>query len=228
MLAKARAAAGVALEETQANCHQIHVEAAKVRDGLKEVPPSAGVTHMTQRIERVYEEAVLANEIALKAKDQLAKAQLWSCSKTKVKSNEWFSSWVQFLDILPRALVRAQEAKARRLAQEEAEQRTLLPRPPLGNVNAAGNHFIKTEDTDKQSSERYALSLSAVQTALAPNRRCEQEATVQPEAKQTSSRAGRGKPKVFDDDARIDNIDWSMVHAVHQQTSFDDKENSLH
>merc|ERR1740133_346887 len=101
---------------------------------------------MMERVGAICKEAALAVEIAQKAKDGLAKAQLWSCTKGKVKSDTWFEGWVQFLDLLPRALARASEAKVLRLAalaeaaqQEEAARQQMQMQkqrpPPLAERN---------------------------------------------------------------------------------------------
>lgn len=140
LLLKARSAASVSLEETEANCRQINTEATKAKQGLSEIPASPGAIAVTERVDRICKEATLAVEISQKAKEQLAKAQKWSCCKEGVKSCDWFANWVHFLELLPRAFARAREAKARRLVQEEEQRRRereiQARRPPLAAVNA--------------------------------------------------------------------------------------------
>jgi hypothetical protein len=245
LLAKARAAAGVALEETHSSCRQVNAEATKALEALREVPVSScpGVSRMMQRVERVYEEAVLAVDIAQKAQDQLAKAQTWSCCKSKVKSNEWFSSWVQFLELLPRALARAQEAKVRaeaaaHLARQEPEPalEEQVQRSPLSDVNV--------EDPGKRRHREICSALAPmVHAALAPTKKSPKKSVPEAVLQAQPEASSRGRSKVQDDDARIDDIDWSKLNQMRQEsqhdpvkrhsesancTSFDNKENSAY
>jgi hypothetical protein len=189
LLAKTRAAAAVSLEETEASCRQVNSEAAKVRQAIGEVPQSKNVLNTMERVNHICEEAALANEISQRAKEQLAKTQAWSCCKNKVKSDAWFVSWAQFLELLTRAITRARELKARRLAQEQEAKdhvreevepcRTAVQRPPLADANQ----------------------------------------TPAPEALRKSMSRSKAKAAVFDEDARIDhmNIDWSKLNFVQQE-----------
>jgi len=242
LLANARAASSVSLEETEASCRKISAEATKVRQAVGEVPTSPGLARMIQRVDSICKEATLANEIARKAKEQLAKTQLWSCCKGVVKSDTWFTSWTQLLELLPRALVRAQQAKAKRLVQEEAEreaerQRLLLERPPLSDVNSMFPPPAAEDPAKKRARDLQATCLSLVHK-LSPSK----DAIMTPDGSQKqASRTSRANKVARDDEARIDNIDWSKVNqhnAMLQDSSndpikrrsassFNDKENGF-
>jgi len=226
LLAKARAAAGVSLEDTETSCREVGAEATKVRQALNDVPPSPGLAKMTLAIDRICEEAALAIDLSQHAKKQLTKTQMWSCCKGKVKSNEWFNNWAQFLELLRRALARAVlEAKARReeeacrleacrLADEEARRL----RPPLSDVNST--EFPRCDNLCEKCSQELA--------PLAEFCRCCGARRPEPATSKVShSSKSKAKGVLIDDDARCDKIDWGKIHELQARAASmsDDKEN---
>lgn len=247
LLAKARAAASVSLEETQTNCRQVNAEASEARKGLADlqvpdVPLSPGMARMVERVGTICEEASLAVCIAEKAKDQLAKAQAWSSCKGKVNSNDWFASWVQLLELLPRALGRAEEAKVRRLALEEAARlaqeeaaaaeaaRKARERPPLAETNEdpLRRRFQENLEMVKSALEKKSPAKSPgvkkspakspeVLRDLGVPRHYPKENFTEASQNRSSNLGGRSGPKVRDDEAKMDSIDWDAVNKLSEQ-----------
>jgi len=114
--AKARAAQTVCLEEAEASCKQVCLAAARARSSLGELAMTPDVSRLAERVRLVCDEADVAAKLVRAAKEELAITQQWSCAKGKVKGDEWFAGWAQFLDQLASALGRtkppAQRASA--------------------------------------------------------------------------------------------------------------------
>jgi hypothetical protein len=144
LLSKAKIAAGVSLEEAEASFNQLNEEAALTQKSLSEVPDSPGVSKLSSRVKYICEEIGYGASLMREVKADLAKTQAWCCCKSKVKSDDWISLWVQFLELLVRALGRAQESRAR--TQEDDKKRAVqeekdamdekAARAPLRSVNA--------------------------------------------------------------------------------------------
>jgi len=157
LLAKTKMASAVSLEESEASFRQLHDEATKTQQALSEVPDSPGITKITGRVNLICEEINCGLQLSRDVKADLAKTQQWSCCKGTVKSDDWFATWAQFLELLSRALGRAQEAKARfqeekkRAAQEEM---ATAAKEPL--------HVAASKQTDANSSDVKAKESSNI------------------------------------------------------------------
>jgi hypothetical protein len=212
LLTRARAAAGVSLEELETNCREVNAEATKVRQAFTDVSEATpGLAKIKHRLQHICDEAALSIDITEHAKKQLTKTQAWSCFKGKVKSNEWFNSWAQFLELLRRALTRAVlEAKARReeearrleacrLADEEAKRL----RPPLSDVN----EFPRCDNMCEKCFQELA--------PLAEFCRCCGAKRPEPAtSKANQSSKSKAKGVLLDDNAKADQIDWNKIKEL--------------
>merc|ERR1719313_757084 len=222
LLAKARAASSVSLEETATNCKQIHTRAMEVKKGLAEAPSSAGVQRVAQRVNTICEEATLAVDIAQKAKEQLAKVQSWSSCKGKVSSDDFFKNWVQLLELLPRAFARAEETKARRLA----EARTLKDKEPAAQTQKERAPLSDWNEDAKRVQN--CLSLVKSVNNQSPQKSPGKQGCQEVDGRQRMSGAGtRARPKRGDEDMRIDQVDLSQILGAPEVSKADTKKAAL-
>jgi len=107
LLPTVRAAQNVSLDESEASCRKVVAEAARAWQLLAEVPNSPGVNRVAETVCTIRQDAGRAMSTLAKGKDALTKAFAWSSVKAGVKSDEWFTGWVLFLEQLSQALLRA-------------------------------------------------------------------------------------------------------------------------
>mmetsp|Transcript_137003 Transcript_137003/g.266609 ORF Transcript_137003/g.266609 Transcript_137003/m.266609 type:complete len:531 (+) Transcript_137003:13-1605(+) len=112
LLARARAACAVPLEESEASCKAICETAARAQRGLTGIPETPGVRALAARIRLVCEEADLAALLVRGAKDELRVTQNWSSARPGLNGGDWFSGWAHFLEQLVAALTRAEPSAA--------------------------------------------------------------------------------------------------------------------
>lgn len=120
LLAMARAAKAVSLEEAEASCREASNAATKAIKGLAEVSLGAGGT-LSMRVQQVFEEAGTTMGLVERAKGELAATQQWSSAKPKLTGEDWFGSWALFFEQLVAAL-----ARARAPASATARRRSLV------------------------------------------------------------------------------------------------------
>lgn len=217
LLCKARSAQTVSLEEVEASCRKISQEAVKAKQGIKEVPESVAVVRLSDNIQRINEEADFAMMLVENARKELAKCLEWSCTKAKVKSDEWFGTWSQLLEQILSALGRARPPTA------EAPKAGEAPVSALRDASLGGSLAHR-----RQSSVNRRQSNCGVPTNLVPG--VKQGAPMAPPPAQPPAKLQRS---TLDDEARAESLNpSSMQPALSKKPSlfagFDDKENSCH
>lgn len=217
MLLKARFASGISLEEAETNFRQVSAEVKKTLMSLNEIPESTGKTQIAIRVHRVSEEVAHAMDLAQQVRKELTKTQQWSCCKGQPKSDDWFASWVQFLEIFVRALAKAQEQRAR--LRDEMKKRTTQEEKKVIGLSGEERQVVPP-------------CANAARTPLC-NINLDEAPIYGERAKTSSGSSSRGssvsKRKggcILDDDAKLDlsKVDFGQLLA--RSAEFPDKENS--
>jgi hypothetical protein len=218
LLLKARFASGTSLEEAEASFRQVSAEVKKIQPSLKEIPESAVKSQIEFRVGRVSEEVGYAEDLSQKVRAELAKTQQWSCCKGQPKSDDWFATWVQFLEIFTRAIVKAQDMKVR--LKDEQKKRTTQEEKKMNTP---------------RSEERQARApcANAARTPLC-NVNVEEAQTHRERAKTNIGRASsRGSSAsrmkggcILDDDAKVDLSKVDLSKLLARNAEFPEKENS--
>lgn len=217
LLAKAREAAGVSLEETDANCRQVSAEAKRAHQALAEVPASPNRDVILERVSDICKEAEVAVTLVEAAKEQLEKMHKWSSAKSKVKSEDWFKSWVQVLELLVSALTRAvsKSSKMRRHPCPELSS-ARLPLSAL-NTDMQDNQLPAALPAPKRADA--AAVAAAVKPCAEPHVAVPAAAPATP-APALASQTVSAKPSwavQLDDDAKMECIDWAQINKMRQQ-----------
>lgn len=106
---KARAAQGVSLEEAEQSCYQVCQQAARVSQGLREIPPTPGSERIEKKVKEICDESDSVARLLRAAKNELVMTQQWSSAKGKIKGDEWFGGWTECLEQLSNAFGRAKK-----------------------------------------------------------------------------------------------------------------------
>jgi len=208
----------VSLEDTETACRNISKEAVKAKEGLSQVPECPAVVHLSDRVERVNEEAEFAMVLVQNARKELEKSLQWSCTKTKVKSDEWFGAWGQLLDQILNALGRAQPAISEAPQAGEVECSILREKHSLGGSVA----------NRRQSSAGRRQSNCGVPTNLVPGVKVGNHA---PPKARPPSKPPVKQGTMLDDAARAESLEFNSVQPIKSTkpslfVGFDEKENS--
>lgn len=214
LLSRARYASGISLEEAEANFRQVSGEVKKTQLSLNEIPESPGKTQIAKRVNGICEEVGMAQDLAEKVRADLAKTQRWSCCKGQIKSDDWFASWVQFLEIFVRALAKAQDVRAR--SQDEERKRIVHEEKGLATQNSEARQVLPSSAVARQplcnvNVEEAAVFLEKTKTVGGSRSRSG-----------SSSRMSGGC--ILDDDAKMSKVDLAQLLACRPE--FPDKENS--
>lgn len=108
LLVRVRAAKAVAIEEVDINQALVFAEAERAQQIVVAMPAAAGVERVRAKIERICEEARVAQVLVQGARKELKKTQAFLSAKGDPKSEDWLAGWAQVLDHLVQALGRAQ------------------------------------------------------------------------------------------------------------------------
>eukprot|EP00913_Durusdinium_trenchii_P021638 g20332.t1 len=109
------AARGVCLSEAGANCEKISQAAKAALEALQAQMPLAAGAMMPEPREDLQRLALRVKKIGLDAKDtrevaktkrELKQEMEWFSAKANLSSGDWWSSWVQFLELLAQAILR--------------------------------------------------------------------------------------------------------------------------
>lgn len=68
---------------------------------------TTGLVRLSERVQRICEEADAVASMGQQAKSDLVFTQRWLCAKAGVKTNEWLHGWAQFFDQIAAAFGRA-------------------------------------------------------------------------------------------------------------------------
>lgn len=192
LLAKARAAQKVSLEDAEASCNQVCAIAARARHGLSDLPLTKGVSHLVARVRLICDEADVAATLVKGAKEELSITQTWSSAKGKVKGDAWFAGWTQFLEQFAAALARASPP----------------PEPPAPSAQAAplasSSRLVLNELDFGQQLD--VPPRSAQQRLGEPIRTCFLNDTGSRVATLALQRTG----SIFEKDARVDFVDGAV------------------
>lgn len=192
LLAKARAAQKVSLEDAEASCNQVCAIAARARHGLSDLPLTKGVSNLVARVRLICDEADVAATLVKGAKEELSITQTWSSAKGKVKGDAWFAGWTQFLEQFAAALARASPP----------------PEPPAPSAQAAplasSSRLVLNELDFGQQLD--VPPRSAQQRLGEPIRTCFLNDTGSRVATLALQRTG----SIFEKDARVDFVDGAV------------------
>lgn len=102
------AAKGVCLMEAETSCQKIMATARKAHGNLiqESTVMDQSVARLNLRVQRIMKEAKETSEEVAKAKGELKQQMEWFSAKANISSQDWLSSWVQFLELLAAAILR--------------------------------------------------------------------------------------------------------------------------
>lgn len=110
------AARGVCLSEAGANCEKISQAAKAALEALQaQMPLAAGammpepredLQRLALRVKKIGLDAKETSEQVAKTKRELKQEMEWFSAKANLSSGDWWSSWVQFLELLAQAILR--------------------------------------------------------------------------------------------------------------------------
>lgn len=154
----ARTAQSVSLEDAEASCMKVCSAASRAKQSLADLPDSASVHRLANRVRVICEEADKAAKLVENAKHELALTQQWSSAKGNTKGNDWFAAWASFLEQLSRALGRARvpaapSAAAATTSVPAVADEIVVPKPAPTQIVRPPLHSIVINNSNNRAAD---------------------------------------------------------------------------